>query len=340
VAARARPRLAHLILGEDSYLREKIRKEILDAHVPAEARAFAVQEFSLARADVEEVQRVATTPTLLSPRQALLLRDVERLDEEEVEQFGELLDSLPEFTLLIVEEATLDKRTRVARLLQEKCVEHRADSPRDAVAAQRVEEMAGKLGLRLDRARAEELVEAVGPNLGFLRMELEKLRSFVGEGKPAAAEDLTAVVVEARQFIIFDLLDLIAERRRPEALAMLRRLLTQGEAPIPIVGLLAWLYRQLLIAQALPTGMPSWKVRAQVGGPMERREQLLRVARKLSREQLREAFAALADADVALKSSAPDPQAVVELLVVRLTQSPAPAQPALAKDRGVRATRG
>jgi DNA polymerase III delta subunit len=44
------------------------------------------------------------------------------------------------------------------------------------------------------------------------------------------------------------------------------------------------------------------------------------VARKMSREQLREAFAALAEADLSLKSSAPDPQAVVELLVVRLTK--------------------
>jgi len=322
VPARPRPRrstgAAHLILGEDSYLRQQAREELL-REVPEDARAFAVREFSLARADLDEVQRAATTPTLLSPRQILLLRDAESLGEEDVEHLEELLDSLPDFTLLIFEEAKLDRRTRVARLLldENRVQKHVADSPKDAEAIRKAGEMARRLGLRLGHPRAEELVAAVGPNLGFLRTELEKLRSFVGGGKEVTSDDLTSVVVAARQFVIFDLVGLIAERRRAEALRMLQRLLVQGENPIPIVGLLTWLYRQLLIAQALPPGTPPGKAR--VGGPPERKEQLLRVARKMSREQLREAFAALADADLSLKSSAPDPQAVVELLVVRLT---------------------
>ena len=331
MTARSRARrstgAAHLILGADSYLRQQAREELLGA-VPEEARAFAVQEFSLARADLDEVQRAATTPTLLSPRQVLLLRGAESLGEEEVEQLEQLIDSLPDFTLLIFEEAKLDGRTRVARLLldENRVQKHVADSPKDAVAFGKVEEMARELGLRLSRARAEELVFVVGTDLGTLQTELEKLRSYVGKGREVAAEDLAAVVVAAREFEIFDMVGLIAERRRAEALRMLQRLLVQGENPIPIVGLLTWLYRQLLIAQALPPGTPPGKAR--VGGPPERKEQLLRVARKMSREQLREAFAALAEADLSLKSSAPDPQAVVELLVVRLTAgADAPPRP-------------
>jgi len=320
VTARPRPRrptgAAHLIVGEDSYLRRQAREELL-AQVPEEARPFAVQEFSLARTDLDEVLRAASTPTLLSPRQALLLRDAESLGEEQVEQLGELLDSLPEFTLLIFEEEKLDKRTRVARLLldENRVQKHVADSPKDAVAFGKVEEMARELGLRLSRPRAEELVSAVGPNLGFLKTELEKVRAFVGEGREVTAGDLTAVVVPARQFIVFDLLDLLAERRRAAALALLRRLLEQGQSPIGIVGLLAWHYRQLLTVVVQSPGA----VRPQLRAPKERVEQLLRVARKFQREELQEAFAALADADLSLKSSAPDPQAVVELLVVRLT---------------------
>jgi len=319
VPARPRPRrstgAAHLILGEDSYLRQQAREELL-REVPEDARAFAVREFSLARADLDEVQRAATTPTLLSPRQILLLRDVESLGEEDVEHLEELLDSLPDFTLLIFEEAKLDRRTRVYQLLSRLCKEHSADPPKDALAAQKVREMASGLQLRLSRPRAEELVSAVGPNLGFLKTELEKLRAFVGEGREVTADDLTAVVVPARQFIVFDLLDLLAERRRAAALALLRRLLEQGQSPIGIVGLLAWLYRQLLTVVVQSPGA----VRPPLRAPRERVEQLLRVARKFRREELREAFAALADADLSLKSSAPDPQAVVELLVVRLTK--------------------
>ncbi len=322
MAGRPRPlrstRSAHLLIGEDSYLRQQIRDELLGV-VPEEARAFAVREYSLARTGLDEVRRAAATPTLLSPRQVLILRDAESLGEEEIKQLEELLDSLPEFTLLLFDEAKLDRRTRVYQLLSKKCEEHEAESPRDAEAVQEVEKFAGKLELRLSHARAQELVFVVGTDLGTLRGELEKLRAYVGSAAPVTAEDLVAVVIAARQFSVFDLVDLLAERRRAEALARLRSLLEQGQNPIGIVGLLAWLYRQLLIVQAYSSHAPSWKLRSQVRAPAERVEQLVRQARKFKREELREAFAALAEADSALKSSPPDPQAVVELLVARLT---------------------
>jgi DNA polymerase-3 subunit delta len=321
---RSRPPRSHFIHGEDSYLRQQLREELL-SEIPEDARAFAVQEFSLARTGLDDVRRAATTPTLLSPQQILILRDASCLGEAEVDELGELLDSLPEFARLIFEEEKLDKRTRIYQLLSRKCDEHKADSPPDALAQRKVEQRARELGLRLTPERAEELVFAVGTDLGTLRGEVEKLRSYVGKSEEVSSADLAAVVVAAREFEIFDLVELLADRRRSEALQRLRRLLEQGNDPIPIVGLLTWLYRQLLIAHSLPAALPASRALAQLGGPRERREQLLRLGRKLTRAQLREAFAALAEADDRLKSSSPDRQAVAEMLVVRLTQPAAPA---------------
>lgn len=320
-------RAPHFILGEDSYRRQELREEIIRSLVPEEARAFAVREFSLARAELAEVLRAATTPTLLSPRQVLVLTDVERLGEDEVEQLEELLDAAPEFTVLLFEEAKLDKRTRAWKLLEERCQLHPADSPQGAAAEREVERLAREFALKLTRERAQELIFVVGTDVGQLRGELEKLRAFVGSERKVTVDDLAAVVTAARQFKVFDLIDLLAERRRADALVLLRLLLAQGESPIGIVGLLAWLYRQLRIAQVLPPGTPAWKTRGLLRAPASRVEQLLRQARKFDPEQLQEAFVALTEADDRLKSSPPDPQAVVEMLVVRLTQ-PAPARAA------------
>ena len=308
-----------MIEGEDSYLRQKIRGEIIEKLVPEEARAFAVQEFSLARTGLAEVERVASAPTLLSPRQVLVLREAERLGEEEVERLEGLLDSLPEFTVLLFEEERLDKRTRVARLLLEKCERHEAESPEGAEAVRAAEQWARKIGLKLSRERAEDLVFVLGPDQGRLHAELEKLRAFVGGARDVTTDDLVAVVTAARQFSVFDLVDFLAERRRTEALALLERLLAQGESPIGLVGLLAWLYRQLLIARELPSGIAPYKAAAALRAPSTRVSQLLRQARRFQPEELLQGLAALAEADEALKSSPPDPKTVVELLVVRLT---------------------
>ncbi len=318
-------RALHLIEGEDSYLRQKIRGEIVEKLVPEDARAFAVQEFSLGRTGLAEVERAAAAPTLLSPRQVLVLREVERLGDEDVERLEGLLESLPECTVLIFEEEHLDKRTRVARLLQGKCERHEAESPDGAEAVRATEEWAQGIGLKLSRERAEDLVFVLGPDQGRLHAELEKLRAFVGDSREVTMDDLAAVVTAARQFSVFDMVDFLAERRRTEALALLERLLAQGENPIGLVGLLAWLYRQLLIARELPAGISPYKAAAALRAPTTRVAQLLRQARRFQPEELRRGLAALAEADEVLKSSPPDPRVVVELLVVRLTgAAPAP----------------
>ena len=102
-------------------------------------------------------------------------------------------------------------------------------------------------------------------------------------------------------------------------LLLLRRLLEAGESPVGIVGMLAWLYRQLLQAQALPRSAPAWQAAKVLRAPRTRIEPLLRQARKFRREDLQEAFVLLSEADVTLKSSPPDPVAILETLVVRLT---------------------
>src|SRR3989338_7094609 len=52
----------HLILGEDAYLREVLREQIISARVPAEARAMAVARFSLEETPLAEGLAQAAPP--------------------------------------------------------------------------------------------------------------------------------------------------------------------------------------------------------------------------------------------------------------------------------------
>lgn len=312
-------RTAYLVVGEDTYLRTCQREEIIAANVPAEARAFAVAEFSLERTRLAEVLARAATRPLLSPHQVLILSDVEGLDDEQLTQLEEYFAAPADFTVLVFEAEKVDRRTRAARILEENCQLCTADSPDDRAAVGTAQLFAREFGLKLDRETAEELVFVLGNDQGRLRAELQKLRAYVGGHEGVTTKDLAAIVSPARQFSVFDLADLLAERRRPEALARLRQLLEAGESPMGIVGLLAWLYRQLLQAQALPGDTPAWKAAQALRAPRARVEGLLRQARKFPPDEVRRAFAALLEADVALKSSPPNPAAVVEMLIARLT---------------------
>lgn len=327
MTARARVRQpaaqAYLIEGNDSFLRTQFREEIVAANVPEKARGFAVAQFSLERDELAEVLAQALMRPMLSPRQVLVVTDAEALDEEELGALEEYLAAPVDFSVLVFEAAKLDGRTRPAKFLKKHCELRAADSPEDSDAIRGVEQQAHALGLQLDRATAEDLVYLLGTDQGRLHAELEKLRAFVGSGREVTRNDLRAIVSAAREFVVFDLVEPLARRRRGEALQLVRQLLEKGENPIGIVGLLGWLYRQLLQAQALPRSTPPWKAAKLLGARAAQVEVFLQQARAFSRGELQGAFAALRDADVALKSSAPHPEAVLETLIVRLTPRPA-----------------
>ncbi|MFQ5817131.1 MAG: DNA polymerase III subunit delta [Terriglobia bacterium] len=314
---------AYLLLGRDLYLRDLYRERVIKAAVPAEARSLAVARLSLKELTLAEVLRQAQTLPMLSPRQVLVLGDVERVGESDLEALENYFQDSNPATVLLFETEHLDRRTKLARLLLEKCELLAADSPKEEAEAQAAaQRFAQELGLQLEPAAAEELIFALGPDLSRLRQELKKLRAYVGAGGTARVADVAAVVVAARQFSVFDLVDLLAERRRVEALARVRRLLEAGENPIGIVGLLAWLYRQLLQAQAIPRGTPLWEAKRRLGAPHAppgRVETLLHQARRLSPDELQQAFPLLLEADWSLKSSPPDATTILETLIVRLT---------------------
>lgn len=323
MAARRSPRAsqppAHLIVGEDSYLRAQFKEEIIASCVSPEGRALAVMQIVLEETPLEEVLGRASIRPLFSPCQVFVLSGADTLTEEQVAQLEAYWQAPADFTVLVFEAEKLDRRTRGARLLLERCRVHVADSPEDSDAVAAAQEFARQAGVALGREAAEELVFVLGTDQGRLRAEVEKLRTYAGGRDELTSDDVAAVVSPARQFSVFEMAGLLAEGRRGDALLRLRRLLQAGESPVGIVGLLAWLYRQLLQARSLPPGTPVWKAAQSLRAPRTRVEGLLRQARKFRPEQLREAFAALLEADVALKSSPPDSTAVLEALLVRLT---------------------
>lgn len=312
---------AYLLLGRDLYLRELCRDRLIEAAVPAEARELAVVRLSLKEISLGEVLRQAQTLPMLSPRQVLVVSEVERATESDVEMLESYFRDPNRATVLVFEAERLDQRTRLARLLLEHCSVLDVESPEDeAEVRAAVERFAGEKGLRLDPVAAEELVFAVGNDLSALRRELEKLRAYVGPGRTARVEDVTAVVAAGREFEIFELVDLLAENRRAESLARTRRLLEAGESAIGIVGLLAWLYRQLLQVQALPRGTSLREARRRLGGAPEGRvAALLQHARRFSHRRLQQALPLLFETDRGLKSSPPDATTLLETLIVRLT---------------------
>ncbi len=331
-----------LLLGDDLYWRDLCRAKLVEAFAPEEAREWAVTRFSAEETGIERVLQQAQTLPMLAPRQVIFVEDVDALEklgdaarDATLEQLSGYFDDPAPFTVLVFEAAQLDQRMKLFKLLNEKALVVGLSSgerpqEREAAAAAMALRMARELGVEIGRDAASLLAGLLNGELARIRMELEKLASYVGARKSITAADVEALVVSAKKYSVWQLADMLASRQRDRALEFLDSLLREGEQPPALVGALAWMVRKLLEAQELSPHLSGWQAARALGMRPETAELALRQARKIPRAQLLEGLAALYEADNRLKSGVADDRAVLEFLVVRLTaaQPGAAAKPA------------
>lgn len=329
--ARGEPIAAVVLHGADAYLRDMCRTKIVEACVPEGAREWAVARVSARDTGWDEILGRAQTLPMLAPHQVILVEDAESVEKLGDESRDEILEALEKylaapapFTLLLLEAAALDRRQKFYKLLHEKGLVVELTIGRESAAALAAQ-MAKSLGAELDREAAALLADVLNGEPARMHIELEKLAAYVqdapGRGRITAA-DVEVLVVAARKNTVWQLADMLASRNRAGALAFLDNLLREGE-PLPaIVGALAWMYRKLIEARELPGHTHGFQASRQLAMRPDAAETAMRQAHRIPKTELLAGLASLAEADSQLKYSNPNPRALMEFLIARLTMQP------------------
>lgn len=322
-----KPIAAVVLLGTDLYLREMCRNRIIDALVPEGMRDWAVARLSARDSGWDEILGRAQTLPMLAPRQVVIVEGAESIEKLGEKSRDEILEALEKylaspapFTVLVIEAAGLDGRLKFSKLLQEKALVVELTIGAES-AALLAAQMAKELGAEIDRDAAALLAEILNGSPARMRIELEKLATYA-RGRRITAADIEALVVAARKNTVWQLADMLASRKRDAALAFLDNLLREGEQPAGIVGALAWMYRKLIEARDLPAHTSGFQAARQLNMRPEAAEAAVRQAHRIPKADLVAGLIALAEADSQLKSANPDPRAMMEFLIARLT-SPA-----------------
>ena len=327
---------AVVLLGEDTYLRDLCRKQIIEANVPEPVREWAVTRFSLRDQDVDTILQQAQTMPMLAQRQVILAGEAERIEKlsedarkSAVEALEAYLADPAPFTVLVIEVAKLDERMKLAKALFDKAtvvrIEMDGKDPAKKIeyAATLIQQMARDSGVAIEPDAAEQLADCLDGALAPIRTEVEKLAAYVGEAKRITAADVDAIVVSAKKYSVWQLADILASGQRPRALLFLDSVLREGGEPAAIVGALAWMYRALLMAQELPAQTNKFQASGRLRMRPDAAELAMRQSRAIPRGRLLAGIEALAEADSTLKSGlGASNRAVMEFLVTQLTAPP------------------
>lgn len=319
------PGSLYLVVGEEDLLRDSALAAITRAVLGSERNEFNYELFYGDDASGTDIRNSVAAVPVFADRRVVVVKAAEKLTARESEPLLDCVNKPVDSTTLVFVSPKLDGRLKFSQALARAAVMVDCSPLREAQLPSWIAREAERVGLRLEDAAAYVLQEACGASLYGLRRELEKLASYVPADRAVTAADVHLLRGMEPGASVFDLTLAIAEGRRGQALSILARNIEAGEAPLRILGSLAWQYRRLWkVKESLANGgregeaarglrMDPWKVRPFLN--------------RFSERHLQSALGLFLDTDGRLKGgSGSRPRLVLERLLLKLCEDTANPQ--------------
>jgi DNA polymerase-3 subunit delta len=312
------PELLYLIVGKEDLLRDSALAA-LKAAVLGDSGEFNYDLFYGDETSGADIQNCASEMPVFAERRLVVVKMTEKLSARESETLLDYLKEPVETTTLVFVSPKLDARLKFPQALARTAVTINCSPLREAQLTPWITRDAERLGIRLEEHANQLLKEVSGESLYGVRRELEKLASYMPPDRTVTAADVHVLRGIEPGASVFDLTLAIAEANRGRVLSILARNLEAGEAPLRILGSLAWQYRRLWKVKELLAGggregdaartlrMDPMKVRSFLG--------------RFSDEHLQAALHLFLNTDGKLKGgSSVYPKMVMESLLLRLCE--------------------
>ena len=319
----------YFLYGEEKYLisfyAEKLRKKVVGDH-PLD---FNLQRFSGDNCSVDQFAAAVEALPVMAQRKCVAVSDlnVETMPPRELSKLYELLESIPESTVLVIFQPSLTfdakksaawkkflaavKRSGICVLMKQR---ENAELERMLCAC------AEKRSCSLSRQNAARIVSLCGRDLQTLLREMEKLCAYTGEGE-ISREAIGAVVVPNMETTVFLLSKAPYTTLFRSAYGLLDQLFRQREEPVAVLAVLASAYVDMYrVRAAVQSGMSAMEPAKHFSyrGREFRLKNAERDGKRLSTQMLRQSLDLLLETDLCLKGSRTDDRILLEELIAKL----------------------
>ena len=321
------PHHLYIFHGEEDYLRTyylaALKKLLLDG--PAED--FNLHRFDARTWDLGAFSDAIDAIPIMAEASFIQVDDVDlyQLPAEDREQLAELLNDIPDYCYIAFLYDTVpwkpDRRQRKFHAAIE------ANAQVIAFERQPERELMSWVARHfasLDKTVTPELcrylITICGASMTAMAAEIDKIAAYCTAPAISRA-DIDAVVEPVLDAVVFELTDAIAAGRYDKALRTLNTLLQMQQEPIPILGAIGSQLRRASAAQILSAnGKGPDALMRLYGLSSYPAQKAFDFARRVPQRFFDSALALCAETDYQMKTSYDEPEALLELLVLRLAQ--------------------
>ncbi|MGN0243208.1 MAG: DNA polymerase III subunit delta [Lachnospiraceae bacterium] len=304
----------YLLYGVETYLRNQAVDELKKALV-SEDDSMNLSVFVEQQAQEEEVIRLSQTLPFFSEKRLILLQNTD-LCKKASDEFLQNLSELPDSTVIVFVEDTIDKRTKLYKWIQKQGHIEEFDYLEEKSLIAWIQNQLEQYDKTIERSGAEELMERCGAEMTAILKELEKLISYVGERTAIMIEDVKMLVPIRVSNQIFKMISAISEGKRNTALQYYYDLLYLKESPLRILYLIAREYTILFRTKNfVQKNVGKAEMSKALGVPPFAVAKYMATSKRYRFAELKQKMDFCATMERKCKSGEMDPQIAVEIVI-------------------------
>jgi DNA polymerase-3 subunit delta len=275
--------------GPNTYASRQEVRRLRDAYVKKAGSDFGLERIDGTTVDAKAVPAQLMAAPFLANSRLVIIENL-GTNKPATEAILPVLESIPDSTVVIFYEVSVDKRTVYFKTLTEKAKTVVFEPKTTNELAAWVRRETHKYGGKIERPATNLLLELVGDDQWRLEQEVLKLVHY----QPEITEETVRKLVQSSvQATIFDLVDSMTTGHFDDAIRMYRQLRDAQANEIYILTMMIWQLRNLILAKTAGS-MPS----AQLA--------------------LKKAFLAAVDTDYQVKSGGGPPDVLLERLIYKV----------------------
>jgi DNA polymerase-3 subunit delta len=227
----------YAVFGDDAFLRRETLKEVRNAVLPGQDDELSVARFAGNEASLADVLDELHTLPFFSNRRLVIVDDADPFVTAHRKELEAYAGRPAERGVLVLSVKTWPGNTRLAKLVETVGLSVDCKGPNDRLLVPWLTHLAkSRYHSTFDAGAAELLVELVGPEVGVLVSEVEKLSVYVGTRANIHRDDVARMVGAGRIETVWKLLEAATTGRGDLALEHLDGLIGAGEHPVGLLS--------------------------------------------------------------------------------------------------------
>lgn len=314
----------YYIFGNEPYLKFFYIEKLRDAFLDEDVREDVTYRYDGETLSADEFESAAGSFSMLSDRKVVIVNDAP-VNGDVAEFCLNNPDVFSSDGMIIFYDAKdeYDKRSETAKkfidLIRERGSLVRIDSPDEKTLVRWIGKQCALEGLSVSEYDAKYLLDCIGPSMLALRSEIKKIRSYTDDGR-LKASDVEAVCHNSAEIKGYLITNAIIEGDPGKAFTVIEDFLKtkDGNEQILAATVFGYIGKLWKVKLMLDLGRSESEIAKAIG--VKNAFSYIKCARRHTPQDLDDAVEICVKADLALKSTATPPNAVLYRLVAELTE--------------------